>query len=713
MSDGGDLPTHRIVDNFLRREYGEVDSLGELLQADEPISDSHVDPEVDQQESRGDDESSVETTVVNPEQTAVVHPVPNTVKRQRKEKKRNTWGSREERMMRRNALRESASPTQALPLDIDEEASFVDWTTHTDNSYYYSFNEDSYIVLTDEIAPESFVEVGFKAVTVGVPRNFVEALKDPEWGEPARKEFHTITQATGAIIEVDQEIALRDIKNGADCLMMLAVYEEKVKEGMNVKMVRLVANGKTQKQVGETYAATPTRLEFLILLHTIAANGWDYFWIDEQRAFLTANRADNRPLYVRFRGDKKVYGVGKAVYGTKDASRDYRIKIDTLMIDKMKCMKLAMCSCIYIRRDNTNHVVLIYDHVDDFVFTGNSREYTLEVLSEFRTYVKTDDPVENASNVLGIEIERDKSRRIIMLRMQKKIDELVSKTRNLTGKPRRVPMPVAWYVVTDQDIDKLSTTKKRLLDKNEILQYLSIVGTLIWVQGVRNEIAFAVLYLSWNTKSPRQHHMDVAMYTVEYLNQTQDMPLVLGGDSAVMVHIYFDASHASGPRSRSITGILTKLNETAGAIYVKTSAQATQKLSSFESEVDGNTTAFKTANYVSNVLTELGISTSGRPRLFNDNEANINFVKGKSIVKGARHMELRMWYNRDEYNSGKFELNHMDGKQLPADMLTKPGNLQQHIKFTRSIQGLDLLPDDYFKMYALTATGHEDEENNH
>ncbi len=82
-----------------------------------------------------------------------------------------------------------------------------------------------------------------------------------------------------------------------------------------------------------------------------------------------------------------------------------------------------------------------------------------------------------------------------MLRMQKKIDELVSKTGNLTGKPRRVPMPVAWYVVTDQDIDKLSTAKKRLLNKNEILQYLSIVGTLIWVQGVRNEIAFAVLYL--------------------------------------------------------------------------------------------------------------------------------------------------------------------------------------------------------------------------
>ncbi len=123
----------------------------------------------------------------------------------------------------------------------------------------------------DEIAPAEFVKVGYKAVTVGVSKNFVAALKDPEWGEPARKEFHTIIQTTGAIIEVDQEIAVGDIKNGADCLLMLAVYEEKIKEGVNVK-VRLVALEKTQAQVGETYAPTPTRLEFLILLHIITSN---------------------------------------------------------------------------------------------------------------------------------------------------------------------------------------------------------------------------------------------------------------------------------------------------------------------------------------------------------------------------------------------------------------------------------------------------------
>ncbi len=38
----------------------------------------------------------------------------------------------------------------------------------------------------------------------------------------------------------------------------------------------------------------------------------------------------------------------------------------------------------------------------------------------------------------------------------------------------------------------------------------------------------------------------------------------------------------------------------------------------------------------------------------------------------------------------------MDEKELPADMLTKPDNLKQHIKFTNSIQGLELLPSNYF-----------------
>jgi hypothetical protein len=50
---------------------------------------------------------------------------------------------------------------------------------------------------------------------------------------------------------------------------MLAVDEEKVKDGKVVKNVRLVADGWSHQQHGPTYAATPSREEFLIIIHYI------------------------------------------------------------------------------------------------------------------------------------------------------------------------------------------------------------------------------------------------------------------------------------------------------------------------------------------------------------------------------------------------------------------------------------------------------------
>ena len=74
----------------------------------------------------------------------------------------------------------------------------------------------------------------------------------------------------------------------------------------------------------------------------------------------------------------------------------------------------------------------------------------------------------------------------------------------------------------------------------------------------------------------------------------------------------------------------------------------------------------------------------------------INFVKGNSGVRGARHMELRMYYTREEYQKGRINIEHRSGKVLTADKLTKLGNVEEHRKFTADIQGLTLLGYDYY-----------------
>jgi len=493
---------------------------------------------------------------------------------------------------------------------------------------------------------------------------------------------------------VDKQVAEENIRNGAQVLRLLAVYEEKVRDGVTVEKVRLVADGRSHHIHGPTYSSTPNREECMILLHIFAAKDWDYYVMDEKRAFLSAPRQDTRPMYAKISGIQKIYEVKKALYGTKDACRDYRDNVEHIYIDKLECEKLQLCSCIFIKRISED-IVLILGHVDDYLIGGNNKERTQQFIHEAMKHASYTDPELNASKFLGLELSRDRDRRIIKITMIAKIEELAEKHSHATRKKRNVPMPVNGYVVRDHEIEALSDSKKRKLNQEEITVYMAIVGSLIWIQGVRLDIIFAVLYLSWFTKCPRHHHMDMAEYVIGYLNTTKDMPLVLGGDDTIEPIVDADASHGTGPNSRSISGELTRLNERSGAVSAKAKAQTSVKLSSFESELDNTTTNIKTARRVSNILDELTIPRK-QARLRQDNEAMINFVKGNSMVKGARHMELRMYYTREEYQKGHVQMEHQSGKILTADKLTKLGNVAEHRKFAADIQGLQLLGYDYF-----------------
>jgi len=158
----------------------------------------------------------------------------------------------------------------------------VDWTNFvngTDTSeqvYYYSFKQNSYLVFdsSDPQPPErpasstdtTPIHEGFRAIKDNVPKSFAKALLDPEWGEPARSEFNTIVEENNAIVRIDPTLARQHIRDGAEVLYMHPVYEKKLKEGKVVRKVRLVINGRHHTKHGNTYSPTPSREEFLILL---------------------------------------------------------------------------------------------------------------------------------------------------------------------------------------------------------------------------------------------------------------------------------------------------------------------------------------------------------------------------------------------------------------------------------------------------------------
>jgi hypothetical protein len=158
--------------------------------------------------------------------------------------------------------------------------------------------------------------------------------------------------------------------------------------------------------------------------------------------------------------------------------------------------------------------------------------------------------------------------------------------------------------------------------------------------------------------------MKMAKYTLSHLFYSSELPLVLGGSDELMLNGYTDASLGTAPKGRSVIGNINKLNPDAGAVTAKCTATSLVHTASFEAELDGSTTGTKHIKRVKNILIELGLILKSVPILWSDNQAMIKFLHGEGTAKGVRHMELRMWYCREQYKSGALVLDYMSGETI-------------------------------------------------
>ena len=569
-------------------------------------------------------------------------------------------------------------------------AYFTDWSTHSDNEIYYSFELQAYVVIDDKGTIDD--DISYKAVKG--PKSFQQALDDVKWGDPARLELSTVIEEQ-CIVKTDNEIALEDIKNGASLVILFPVYEEKIKDGQTVYKVRLVGNGKTHYNAGETYSPTPSKEELLILLHIAASKGWDYVHIDESRAFLKAKYNGDSKVYARIQGDNNTYyKVVGALYGLKTSNKDYsKFALDRLI--KLGFNKLQLCNCIvykYVNGHNCKHIIFVYMFVDDYIIFSDNTNALKAFVDEYCKVISSTKPIWNATAILGYTIVRDWDKHTIQLSVANKIMDIAKEFKINESKVRHVPLPSTGYIVHDYEFENLKNQDHSVfLNKKETITYMRIVGTLIWIQGIRYDILFSVMYLTWFTKQPRVHHMLMALHVLSYLYHHKDIPLVLGGTDKIHPVGESDSSWATGPQRRSITGALVKLGPLCGAITAKaTASHTTPRLSSYESELEGVTLVFKILLRIKNLLTELTFTPDERLKSYNDNESMLKFLKDYGTAKGVRHMELRMWYIRDQIRTS-IDVLYRKSSDLTTDHMTKPTNRISQEKYTNEIMGLKLL----------------------
>jgi hypothetical protein len=587
-----------------------------------------------------------------------------------------------------------------------DEALFADWTTHLKQKMYISYFEAAFICFsTENLCEEAFCslvfEDGFSAVTENVPKSFQEALSHPIWGEPARREFKLLLD-TKAIVEVDAAIAKDAIRNhNADLVILFPVYEKKIRDGEVVYKVRLVGDGRTHHHAGLTYSATPSREEFLIFLHLIATYDWEYCHLDESRAFLTSEYKGQNRVFTKFRGDSdRFWEVIGALYGLKTSPKDYQDHVARRLI-ALGFTRLTLCSCIYSLRKG-DKVVLIYVFVDDFIFASNDYDVLLSCVNQFRQVAQTTEPNFNADVILGCEVVRNRTSRMICVSVQSKIEEVCSKFLPQSHREVKSPMPVAGYIIKDEDYLKLPTEDQSFLSKSDIKKYMTVVGALVYLSSYRLEVVFAVMYLSWHTQAPRQHHLKMAEYVLSYLYHSKELSLNIGSRHPVQIIAYSDASLGTAPRGRSVGSTCIQLALDSGCILAKARTTTATILSSFEAELDSITTTIKYVFRINNILQELQVVMHNKPIIYTDNNATIDFAYNKNIPKNVRHIELRMWYIRDHLLAGKFDLLFMRSEKLISDKLTKVCDKASFLIFVKAIMNNNnILINNIDALYAL------------
>ena len=269
-----------------------------------------------------------------------------------------------------------------------------------------------------------------------------------------------------------------------------------------------------------------------------------------------------------------VLKLQKSCYGIKSASRYFWLAMNE-HLKKIGFAPTQIDPCLYQRRTEHGHT-LIGLIVDDMVCatTGDPEVLLAELRQRFDTTFEGD-----LSYVLGLHVSRDRSTRHVFLDQQGYIEK-VARTFNMTGAPsERLPH--------DATIPKLS--KADCVDYHggkPPFPYRALVGSLLYAQTTRPDVAYRVAMIGRYSHSPGRPHWNAARHCLRYLSATSATRLRLGG-LAVILYAYSDADWGGEnakpvDQCRSTSGVLIFLGD--GPISWFSKLQRCTALSSTESE---------------------------------------------------------------------------------------------------------------------------------
>uniref|UniRef100_A0A2A4JA71 Integrase catalytic domain-containing protein n=1 Tax=Heliothis virescens TaxID=7102 RepID=A0A2A4JA71_HELVI len=464
---------------------------------------------------------------------------------------------------------------------------------------------------------------------------------------------------------------LTDLPPGKKALPCKWIFKTKTDEtgAVNRHKARLVIKGYTQRKgvdYNEIYSPVVRYTSVRYLIALAARYNLDIDQMDAITAFLQGDLENE--IYMTqpelYEEGTKVCLLQKSIYGLKQASRQWNLKLDGVL-QKIGLTRSKIDPCIYYCiKQSTMIFVAVW--VDDLIIFTNSNKLKSDIKEKLKKEFYMKDLGE-AKQFIGINISRNRKEGKIMLDQRNYITEILDRFSMTESKPMKTPIEVNAKFEKGENED------------NENIPYRQAIGCLLYLaQATRPDIGFSVNKLSTYVSNPGRQHWIGVKRVMRYIQGTKDYKLTFMKDDSNEIKGYCDSDWASSPEDRrSCTGYIFLFQN--GAIAWNSCKQPTVALSTAEAEYMAMAAAAQEALWLRQLQIEFGLKEDCPLPIYCDNQSAIRLAMNDCYKPRTKHIDIRYHFLRDNVNSKFINFMYSKGSEMVADILTKGTTYEKHL----------------------------------
>jgi hypothetical protein len=514
------------------------------------------------------------------------------------------------------------------------------------------------------------------------PKNYQEAINSEdknEWIKAVGKEINALTN-----LNVFKECELPVKKKAMGYRWLFTKKFNKDGEVEKYK-ARLVAKGYTQiegQDYTETFAPVMKYKTLRILLAIAQQFDLEIKQFDVETAFLNAEL--NEEVYmeipegyeVKNRNNNTVLKLLKALYGTKQAPREWNNKINSTFIN-LGFKRMKKENCVYIKKTRTGRFIILSIFVDDgtSIYHKDDEQEWIEIKEQLMKEYTIKD-LGDAEWILGMRIIRDRMNKTIKLNQSIYIDKILKKFSMINCNSVLTPLDPS-YKLSNNDCPTTDEEK----DNMKQYPYREVIGSLQYLcYSTRPDINYAVNLLSRYTVNPGIKHWLAAKHLLQYIKGTKDYGLEFnnndsnGNNNNLIITAYSDADWAGDLDERkSTTGYFVLINN--NIVSWASKKQQTVALSSAEAEYMAITGAGSEVKWLYDLLMELELYKDTNPIIIYTDSQSAAAIANNDVCHGrTKHIATRYHWIRDEIKKNLFKLQYINTTEQIADIHTKALN---------------------------------------